>query len=135
MAVGWLRSVLWMLRFFFDGGGVQVVSPIIIAVISAVFHASAAFDIMDTFYLCIFVVVFLIVLRALLWFCNPVIGYYRSPGLLAIPRTYVDPNASTTTNPFPMIDAPATLYISLIVPAYNEEERLPVMMDETLAFL
>ncbi len=126
-----------MLRFFFRR---RRVSPFIIDQCSAnsvvVFHASAApFDIMDTFYLCIFVVVFLIILRVLLWFCNPVIGYYRSPGLLAIPRTYVDPNASTTTNPFPVIDAPATLYISLIVPAYNEEERLPVMMDETLAFL
>ena len=28
--------------------------------------------------------------------------------------------------------APATLYLSVIVPAYNEEERLPVMLDEAL---
>ncbi|XP_062585851.1 dolichyl-phosphate beta-glucosyltransferase-like [Saccostrea cucullata] len=36
---------------------------------------------------------------------------------------------------FPSINDPATLELSVIVPAYNEEERLPVMMDEALAYL
>ncbi|XP_062598079.1 dolichyl-phosphate beta-glucosyltransferase-like [Saccostrea cucullata] len=36
---------------------------------------------------------------------------------------------------FPSINDPATLELSVIVPAYNEEERLPVMMDEALGYL
>eukprot|EP00761_Pharyngomonas_kirbyi_P011891 gb/GECH01011917.1/.p1 GENE.gb/GECH01011917.1/~~gb/GECH01011917.1/.p1 ORF type:complete len:327 (+),score=55.08 gb/GECH01011917.1/:1-981(+) len=33
------------------------------------------------------------------------------------------------------LDDPSSLYLSLIIPAFNEEERLPVMLDETLAYL
>ncbi|XP_048775929.2 dolichyl-phosphate beta-glucosyltransferase-like isoform X2 [Ostrea edulis] len=36
---------------------------------------------------------------------------------------------------FPSINDPASVELSVIVPAYNEEERLPVMMDEALGFL
>ena len=36
---------------------------------------------------------------------------------------------------FPTIEEDPTLEVSLIVPAYNEEERLPIMLDDTLAFL
>lgn len=37
--------------------------------------------------------------------------------------------------PFPTVEDPPTVLLSLVVPAYNEEQRLPVMLDETLAFL
>lgn len=37
--------------------------------------------------------------------------------------------------PFPRIQSAPTKYMSLIVPAYNEEERLPAMLDEMLRFL
>lgn len=36
---------------------------------------------------------------------------------------------------FPTIDSEPTIRYSIIVPAYNEEERLPVMMDECLEFM
>lgn len=36
---------------------------------------------------------------------------------------------------FPSINDPASVELSVIVPAYNEEERLPMMMDETLEYL
>ncbi|XP_022320545.2 dolichyl-phosphate beta-glucosyltransferase-like [Crassostrea virginica] len=36
---------------------------------------------------------------------------------------------------FPSINEPASVELSVIVPAYNEEERLPVMMDEALDYL
>ncbi|CAH1400616.1 unnamed protein product [Nezara viridula] len=37
--------------------------------------------------------------------------------------------------PFPSIKDPPTVSLSVIVPAYNEEERLPPMLDECLDFL
>lgn len=36
---------------------------------------------------------------------------------------------------FPSINDPASVELSVIVPAYNEEERLPIMMDEALEYL
>lgn len=36
---------------------------------------------------------------------------------------------------FPSILDQPSLYLSVIVPSYNEEDRLPVMMEETLQFL
>lgn len=36
---------------------------------------------------------------------------------------------------FPSINDPASVELSVIVPAYNEEERLPMMMDEGLEYL
>lgn len=36
---------------------------------------------------------------------------------------------------FPSINDPASVELSVIVPAYNEEERLPMMMDEALEHL
>ncbi|KAI3920487.1 hypothetical protein MKX01_000826 [Papaver californicum] len=37
--------------------------------------------------------------------------------------------------PFPSIFDPAEKYISLIIPAFNEEQRLPSALDETLIYL
>jgi len=36
---------------------------------------------------------------------------------------------------FPSFDSPATVKLSVIIPAYNEELRLPKMLDECLQFL
>lgn len=36
---------------------------------------------------------------------------------------------------FPSINDPASVELSVIVPAYNEDERLPMMMDEALEYL
>ncbi|CAL4123312.1 unnamed protein product, partial [Meganyctiphanes norvegica] len=37
--------------------------------------------------------------------------------------------------PFPSIKDAPTKYLSVIIPAYNEEERLPVMLDECIPYL
>lgn len=40
-----------------------------------------------------------------------------------------------STKPFPRLYDDASLYMTLVVPAYNEEERLPAMLDEMLRYL
>lgn len=37
--------------------------------------------------------------------------------------------------PYPSVFDEASLYVSFIVPAYNEESRLPTMLDETIEYL
>lgn len=52
-------------------------------------------------------------------------------------NTFIDPSkkSSAQPQPFPPTSAPASVYLSLVVPAYNEVERLPIMLDETLEYL
>nr|XP_009591666.1 dolichyl-phosphate beta-glucosyltransferase-like [Nicotiana tomentosiformis] len=50
------------------------------------------------------------------------------------PPVFEDPN-SLKPVPCPHIFDPAEKYISLIIPAYNEEHRLPGALDETLNYL
>lgn len=37
--------------------------------------------------------------------------------------------------PFPSIYDPASVYLSIIVPAYNEQDRMPSMLHDTLRHL
>ncbi len=53
---------------------------------------------------------------------------------------YIDPSVQNrelkcARFPFPTIDEPASLYLSVVVPAYNEFLRLPSMLKETLEYL
>ena len=43
--------------------------------------------------------------------------------------------ASSDREKFKSLEDPGSLDLSVIIPAYNEEERLPKMLDECLAFL
>jgi dolichyl-phosphate beta-glucosyltransferase len=54
---------------------------------------------------------------------------------LAGENTYVDPNKNKEPITFSPISTPPSLYISLIVPAYDEEKRITIMLDTTLAYL
>ncbi|XP_037820971.1 dolichyl-phosphate beta-glucosyltransferase [Lucilia sericata] len=49
-------------------------------------------------------------------------------------KTYLDPNILKNYE-FPSIEDEPSLDLSVIVPAYNEEQRMPVMLDECLEFL
>jgi len=48
---------------------------------------------------------------------------------------FVDPNLSDARIKFGSLFSPPTVQLSIIIPAYNEKERLPIMLDETLQFL
>ncbi|XP_038056980.1 dolichyl-phosphate beta-glucosyltransferase-like [Patiria miniata] len=51
-------------------------------------------------------------------------------------KYFVDPTAgSDQKHPFPSLGDGASLDLSVIVPSYNEELRLPVMLDEAIGFL
>ena len=48
--------------------------------------------------------------------------------------SFVDPR-SNETRPFESISDAPSKYLSVVIPAYNEEERISVMLDETIAYL
>lgn len=50
-------------------------------------------------------------------------------------ETFEDPARPGERIPFPSLSSGATLELSVVVPAYNEEARLPAMLDETVAYL
>ncbi|KAI9555673.1 hypothetical protein GHT06_018188 [Daphnia sinensis] len=47
---------------------------------------------------------------------------------------YLDPKTAEKER-FPSIEDDSTIWLSVIVPAYNEEKRLPVMLEECLDYL
>eukprot|EP01119_Soliformovum_irregulare_P022892 TRINITY_DN7904_c0_g1_i1.p1 TRINITY_DN7904_c0_g1~~TRINITY_DN7904_c0_g1_i1.p1 ORF type:complete len:320 (-),score=92.83 TRINITY_DN7904_c0_g1_i1:13-972(-) len=51
-------------------------------------------------------------------------------------RVFSDPNRNDSVEKFPLLSDPATIYLSVIVPAYNEHARLgKLMMEPTLDHL
>jgi len=61
---------------------------------------------------------------------NPVIEDFEQE------RTFrVSSEEEAKLSPFPSLGDPPSVDLSVIVPAYNEEERLPSMLEECLAFL
>ncbi|KAK7096648.1 hypothetical protein V1264_003729 [Littorina saxatilis] len=50
-------------------------------------------------------------------------------------KYFTDPKKKDSKILFPNISDPPSIDLSVIVPAYNEEERLPPMMDEALQYL
>lgn len=71
------------------------------------------------------------------WFLQPVLfssDETLSQKLPAEELMYVSSNGKR--QPFEStLESDASVYLSIIIPAYNEEARLPVMMDQTLAYL
>ena len=50
-------------------------------------------------------------------------------------KSFVDPTEGGKRHNFPSLMDKPSVYISLIVPSFKEESRLPRMMDETLVYL
>lgn len=51
-------------------------------------------------------------------------------------KWYFDPQSESLKGVFPFMEVTASsVDLSVIVPSYNEEERLPTMLDETIEFL
>merc|ERR1712013_834663 len=59
------------------------------------------------------------------------------PEILCLPqeKTFKVSKSSTEARDFPSLSDAASIDLSVIVPAYNEQERLPKMLDECLEFL
>ena len=48
---------------------------------------------------------------------------------------FIEPQTTETPMPFPTIFDEPEVYTTFVVPAYNEEKRIPQMLNETLAYL
>ena len=48
---------------------------------------------------------------------------------------FIEPQREETPTLFPTVFDPPEVYTSFVVPAYNEEKRIPSMLNETLAYL
>jgi len=71
----------------------------------------------------------LVVIRLTTWDTVPMISRFDSE------KYYKDPNKNNATYSFPIMEEEGSIDLSVIVPSYNEEERLPVMLDETFEYL
>lgn len=73
----------------------------------------------------------------LYWFSIPFVQSSRDPPATSYKHTFASfpADGKTKENAFPLLSDAASLYLSLIVPAYNEEERLSTMMDATMEYL
>lgn len=48
---------------------------------------------------------------------------------------FLDPNQNNKRIEFPSLSSSPSLLFSIIVPSYEEQERLPKMLDETIEYL
>ena len=68
------------------------------------------------------------------WFTEPIRSSWSDPPATSYYHSFLDPRSSHSS-PFPSLSSPPSVTLSLIIPAYNEQERLDVMMDATLSYL
>jgi len=92
---------------------------------------------MENLSLLLFAALLLLAGVALAWVFQPAIVAHRRRGVAPSPGEGFFTNPATGgREPFPSIerDAPEVT-LTVVVPAYNEEERLHLMLDPALAFL
>jgi len=82
----------------------------------------------------------LVLLGLLVIFLGLIILYWTTTDKIPIikryPKEKIFCDAKTDeTKEFPFNESNGDVSLSLVVPAYNEEERLPIMLDETLEYL
>eukprot|EP00164_Ancoracysta_twista_P002654 GFYU01003530.1.p1 GENE.GFYU01003530.1~~GFYU01003530.1.p1 ORF type:complete len:320 (-),score=86.78 GFYU01003530.1:170-1129(-) len=74
---------------------------------------------------------------ALTWFFRPLFIWHlkiSEASNVAMENTYIDPNKDNERCSFPSLFSPGTIHLSVVVPAYNEEERIPDMLKETCEY-
>lgn len=80
----------------------------------------------------------LVIVGCVLYFlAAPLITAWRARASpqFAVETYFQDPQENYAKKLFPSIFDPPSLFITLVVPAYNEELRLAPMMDETMRYL
>eukprot|EP00485_Elphidium_margaritaceum_P006718 CAMPEP_0202695500 /NCGR_PEP_ID=MMETSP1385-20130828/9087_1 /ASSEMBLY_ACC=CAM_ASM_000861 /TAXON_ID=933848 /ORGANISM="Elphidium margaritaceum" /LENGTH=348 /DNA_ID=CAMNT_0049351537 /DNA_START=33 /DNA_END=1079 /DNA_ORIENTATION=+ len=85
-------------------------------------------------YFTLFLVCAYIVLKTLQWFFAPFIIDFNDDSPALRSYRFIDPR-NQQSHPFPSIHDAASKSISLVFPAYNEEQRLRQCMDPTIAYL
>lgn len=81
------------------------------------------------------ILVFALFVGFVAWFVSPLWTAYVKRGQNAqIENTYYDP-FNEQNKSFPSVFDKETKYLSVIVPAYNEESRIPQMLDVALRYL
>mmetsp|Transcript_22142 Transcript_22142/g.39239 ORF Transcript_22142/g.39239 Transcript_22142/m.39239 type:complete len:325 (-) Transcript_22142:121-1095(-) len=79
-----------------------------------------------------------VVVWVLRWFFRPIRESFSNPPALSYQPTYIDPkkgDESSSGTAFPSIFDTASVSLSLIIPAYNEEERIEIMLKEAIDYL
>lgn len=72
------------------------------------------------------------------WFCAPIAEAKRLAKEMDPPQeaTYEDPNANNKRLPFASLgDEQAQVALTVVIPAYNEEQRILVTIEDAVAFL
>jgi dolichyl-phosphate beta-glucosyltransferase len=66
-----------------------------------------------------------------------VLQYLHVPPRAPFPSelSFTTPNTRTTPSPLPTLTSPPELIMSVVVPAYNEESRIKVMLAEAVHYL
>jgi len=82
---------------------------------------------MEFLYTILFLIILFFVIRWIL------LSRPRGRKFEPVEKTFFDPNTGNLK--FTTIFDESEVYLSIVVPAYKEEKRLPVMLDETLAYL
>ena len=107
---------------------------ILLIIGSLIMFTTIFFAIVISFVVCL--IVALLMIGVMIWLFAP--GKKRIE-VSESERYFINP-ADGTRHPFPsmlnkddLINTP--IYLSLVVPAYNEQKRLPVMLDEALEYL
>lgn len=77
---------------------------------------------------CVLGVLLLLILYVTTKDVQPIITRYSKE------KTFINPSNSEKLE-FPFNQPDGTVSLSVVVPAYNEEERLPIMLDETIEYL
>jgi len=70
----------------------------------------------------------------MVWYVRKNAADFKNAVWLPNENQYKDPATDKRVS-FPSLYGPASVYLSVVVPSYNEEERLSIMLDEALEYL